>query len=456
MDRSFASGAAGSPPSYPGSPSIGYPTAGNPSLAVPATKPGPWWYYMINEELRAVLVAAGITPDGSNTTQLLQAIQALIASGTIKIPVRAASTANIATLAGGAPNTLDGVTLAASDRLLLKDQSTGSQNGLYVVTTLGTGANGTWTRATDADGAGELMAGTLVTVQEGTTYADSIWELSTDGALTIGTTALTFTRKDVQASISVPIRQTVLSGPVDTSGLPSFGGSTGSTTVTASGTLKVTAMAGGDANYTGSITNPSWTGLSTNGQMYLYADVTSGGVVTTASSTVQHVAQPGGTPATTNGLLTTNYQEGKSYLGNGSTAPQAYRVPVGEVTVAGGVVTAITWYALMGRYVGETTFTALTKSTVNHNLGVQPSAAHSRIALRFSTAQNNYAINDEIPLAAVVGGTNLAYPLEAFDRMTSSGASVAGAPSIYDRNTLGLVGLIAANVKMKFYVNRGW
>lgn len=456
MDRSHASGATGSPPSYPGSPSIGYPTSGNPGTATPATKPGPWWYHMMTEEIRNVLVAAGITPDGSSTTQLAAAIQAIVTNGAIKTPVRAATTTNIASLAGGAPNTLDGVSLAAADRILVKDQSTASQNGIYVVTTLGTGANGTWTRATDADGVGELIAGSLVVVAEGTTGADSIWELSTDGAITIGTTALTFSRKDVQASTSVPVRQTVLSGPVDTSGLPSFGGSTGSATVTASGTLKATAFAGGDANYTGSITNPSWTGLSTNGTMYLFLDITAGGTVSTASATVQPVAQPGGTPAVTNNLLTTNYQEGKSYLGNGSTAPQAYRVPVGEVTVAGGVVTAITWYAIQGRFVGETTFTASTKSSVNHNIGVQPSAAHSRIALRFSTAQSNYAINDEIPLAAVVGSTNLAYPFEAFDRMTASGANVAGSPSIYDRNTLALSGLTAANVKMKFYVNRGW
>lgn len=196
MDRIFASGAAGSPPSYPASPSIGYPQPGNPSLAVQATKPSPWWFYMVTEEIRKVITDAGLTPDGTSTTQLSAAIQTLIANGAIKTPVRATTTANIATLGGGAPNTLDGVTLAANDRLLLKDQSTASQNGIYVVTTLGTGANGTWTRATDADGAGELIAGSLVVVQEGTTYADSVWELSTDGAITIGSTSLTFTRKD--------------------------------------------------------------------------------------------------------------------------------------------------------------------------------------------------------------------------------------------------------------------
>ena len=81
MDREFASGASGSPPTHPASPSVGYPTSGNPGLAVPATKPGPWWYHMVTEEIRSVLVAAGITPDGNNVTQLAAAIQALINSG---------------------------------------------------------------------------------------------------------------------------------------------------------------------------------------------------------------------------------------------------------------------------------------------------------------------------------------------------------------------------------------
>lgn len=77
MDRTYASGAAGSPPSYPGSPSIGYPTAGNPGTGTPATKPGPWWYYMINEELRKVITDAGLTPDGSSVVQLKAALDVL-------------------------------------------------------------------------------------------------------------------------------------------------------------------------------------------------------------------------------------------------------------------------------------------------------------------------------------------------------------------------------------------
>lgn len=199
------------------------------------------------------------------------------------------------------------------------------------------------------------------------------------------------------ATTTPPVRQTVLSGPVDTSGNAAFGGSTGSATVAALGTLKATCFAGGDANYIGSITNPSWTGLTTNGTMYLFLDITSGGAVTTASSTVQQVCQAGGTPATTNGLLTVNYQEGKCYLGNGSAAPQAYRVAVGEVTVAGGVVTAITWYALMGRYTGATgTLATSTNYSAYHNIGTK--ALRVTVNLECVTAEGPYSVGDRISL----------------------------------------------------------
>lgn len=75
MDRSYASGAAGSAPVAPASPSIGYPTAGNPGSGVLATKPGPYWYHQITEELLAIITAAGITPDQGKLTQLASAIQ---------------------------------------------------------------------------------------------------------------------------------------------------------------------------------------------------------------------------------------------------------------------------------------------------------------------------------------------------------------------------------------------
>jgi hypothetical protein len=111
-----------------------------------------------------------------------------------KDSVRAATTANIATIAGGAPSTLDGVSLVAGDRILVKNQTTTSANGIYTVTTLGTGSNGSWTRATDADGspAGELSSGAFVYVEEGTANSQDQFVITTVGTITVGTTGITW------------------------------------------------------------------------------------------------------------------------------------------------------------------------------------------------------------------------------------------------------------------------
>jgi len=103
--------------------------------------------------------------------------------------VRAASTVNV-TLASAVENgdTLDGVTLATGDRILLKNQTTGSENGIYTVN-----ASGAPTRATDADAGAELV-NAAVYVSEGTTNADTAWTCTNNATPTLGSTALTFTQ----------------------------------------------------------------------------------------------------------------------------------------------------------------------------------------------------------------------------------------------------------------------
>lgn len=78
MDRTFESSADAAPPNPPASPSTGYARAGNPQTATPATKPGPWWYHMVTEEIRNVIASAGLTPDHTAVNQLTLAIQAMI------------------------------------------------------------------------------------------------------------------------------------------------------------------------------------------------------------------------------------------------------------------------------------------------------------------------------------------------------------------------------------------
>jgi len=107
-----------------------------------------------------------------------------------KASVRAATTSDI-TLSSDLENgdVVDGVTLATGDRVLVKNQSTGSQNGIYVVK-----ASGAPDRSTDADSGTEVTANFAVFVEEGTVNADSGFTLTNNGAITIGTTALVFTQ----------------------------------------------------------------------------------------------------------------------------------------------------------------------------------------------------------------------------------------------------------------------
>lgn len=108
-----------------------------------------------------------------------------------KQAVRVVSTVNI-TLGGGAPSSVDGVNLSQNDRVLVTGQSSKAQNGIYYVTTVGSGSNGTWARSVDANTTGEVLAGMIVMVTEGGQYADTQWKLLTDDPIVIGTTELTF------------------------------------------------------------------------------------------------------------------------------------------------------------------------------------------------------------------------------------------------------------------------
>jgi len=103
----------------------------------------------------------------------------------VKESVKAATTGNI-TLSG--TQTVDGVSLSVGDRVLVKNQTTSSENGIYVV------ASGSWSRAADADADSEVTAGLFTFVSEGTVNGDAGFSLTTNDDITVGSTALTFTQ----------------------------------------------------------------------------------------------------------------------------------------------------------------------------------------------------------------------------------------------------------------------
>lgn len=116
----------------------------------------------------------------------------------VKESVRVATT-QAQTLASDFENgdTIDGITLATGDRVLIKNQATGSENGIYVVE-----ASGAPTRATDFDSNAGVSSGAFTFVEEGTVNADSGYVLSTDGSITIGSTSLTFTQFSGAGSVT--------------------------------------------------------------------------------------------------------------------------------------------------------------------------------------------------------------------------------------------------------------
>jgi hypothetical protein len=101
-----------------------------------------------------------------------------------KHSVLAATTANIV-LSG--IQTTDGELLPAGARVLVKDQTQGKDNGIYVVS-----ATGAWKRAQDADTSIEVTPGLFVHVEKGADNGDSVWQLVTDAPIVLGTTALAF------------------------------------------------------------------------------------------------------------------------------------------------------------------------------------------------------------------------------------------------------------------------
>lgn len=121
-----------------------------------------------------------------------------------KQSVRTISLTNI-NLFGGAPATVDGVTLSVGDRILVAGQTDKSQNGIYQVDIAGTGSNGTWSRTSDFNVNSDVSAGVIIMVTEGVEHDDTQWKLTTDDPITIGTTDLEFARNagDAFGQISV-------------------------------------------------------------------------------------------------------------------------------------------------------------------------------------------------------------------------------------------------------------
>lgn len=106
-----------------------------------------------------------------------------VRGASIKIPCIVATTSNV-TLSG--LQTIDGVSVVADDRVLVKNQSTASQNGIYDV------ASGSWARSLDFSTNDDVFQGVVVIINSGNTYSDTMFVLTTPDPITLASTSLTF------------------------------------------------------------------------------------------------------------------------------------------------------------------------------------------------------------------------------------------------------------------------
>lgn len=158
-------------------------------------------------------------PSASSEAATKNYVDSLVAGLRTRVVARVASTTNVV-IASGLENgdTIDGVTLVTGNRVLLKNQSTASQNGLYTVV-----ASGAASRDTEFDTITEL-AGQLILVSEGSSQQDTLWLCTTDTSATLGSSTITYTQVypssgGTVTSVGISGSEfTIGSSPVTTSG----------------------------------------------------------------------------------------------------------------------------------------------------------------------------------------------------------------------------------------------
>lgn len=268
-----------------------------------------------------------------------------------------------------------------------------------------------------------------------------------------------------------PVRQTVAGGPVQTGtwpGAPSvFPASSVSLSLTtqnvsSSYPLVVTAANGfgaaGPVDTIGeSTSNITWSALAGSSTLYLYVTVNSNGTLSPGFTSLAPIYEWGGSPATTNGQFTFNIGEMRGYMGNGSTAPQANIVFVGQVVTNSSTVTSTIAYAYNGQI--DTVVTALGPlgsgtAIINHDLGCLPERID--LVLVNVTANAGYTTGQQAKGASVSNGT---YVIPTNGQITSTLFNWAfnnNGMIVINPSTGAFTSVTQADWNFFFHVARGW
>ena len=277
----------------------------------------------------------------------------------IKDSVRVATTANLTATASGtgagktltnsgtqAALTIDSIVLVVGNRVLVKDQTTQSDNGIYTVTTVGSASvNWVLTRATDADNSptGEVTPGMFTFVEEGTIGADNGYVLTTDGTVTIDTTALTFVQFSGAGSViagdgltksgnTLNVVGTTNRILVNADSIDISSSYVGQSSITTLGTISA-------GTWNGSVIGATYGGTGINNGSYtitLGGNISTAGSLTTAGAYATTLTTTGNTSVTlpTSGTLAT--LAGTESLSNKTITASSFS---GTTLAASGLVT---------------------------------------------------------------------------------------------------------------------
>jgi hypothetical protein len=163
-------------------------------------------------------------PTGAQDSATKSYVDAVVNGLDVKESVRVGTTANLTstyasnvlTASSNGALSIDGVTVSVADRILVKNQSTSTQNGVYDVTTTGSGSAAfVLTRSADGDSSSDMSGGSFFFIEEGTTNADNGYVATHNGSPTLGSDAITFAQFSGAGQISAGAALTKTGNTID-------------------------------------------------------------------------------------------------------------------------------------------------------------------------------------------------------------------------------------------------
>ena len=289
----------------------------------------------------------------ASTKQYVDSQVATVSNQTFHTACYAATTANLTATysngTGGVGATLtntgalaafstDGQSPPINSRILVKNQTTGLQNGIYTLTTVGSGAIA-WvlTRATDFDTVGtgpdKIETGAATFINNGNIYGASGWVMTTTGTLIVGTTSFTWTQTSSSSSITVSSPLLKTGSDISLTTVPTTLGGTGLTTLTqynvmlGNGTGNVAFAAPGTTGYpllsTGASSNPAFGQLSLTAGVTGTLPVANGGTGTATAFTTGSVVFAGASGVYSQNNTKLFWDNTNNRLGVNTGAPNA-------------------------------------------------------------------------------------------------------------------------------------